>query len=146
MFVLGAGFTAFDVYTKEEYRYKYSLEDWPTIPQMIGQFTFFLFMEDVLFFWSHYFLHSPQLYWSHKKHHEYNITVTLAATYAHPIEYLLGNCIPFGLGYRILSGFTGVHVVTIMIWSIYRLLETCDGHCGYGWTWSQLAFVPWKLG
>ena len=146
MFILNGVFTAFDVYTSSEYRYAYTLEDWPTTFEMVSQFFFFLFVEDTAFFWSHYLFHSPKLYWIHKQHHEYNITITLAATYAHPIEYLLGNGLPFGIGYRILCGFTKVHLVTIMVWTVYRLLETCEGHSGYAWTWGQLGFVPWKLG
>ena len=126
--------------------YKYTLEDWPTVPQMIGQFFFFLFVEDIAFYWSHYLLHQPQFYWIHKKHHKYNVTITLAATYAHPLEYFFGNMIPFALGSQILSYYVNVHIVTIMIWAIFRFFETCEGHSGYAWTWGQLAFIPWKLG
>ena len=88
MFILNTAFTAVDVYFGE-YRYKYSLEDWPAIPTTVCQFFFFLFVEDTAFYWSHYTLHRPQFYWIHKKHHEYNITISLASTYAHPIEYIL---------------------------------------------------------
>ena len=54
--------------------------------------------------------------------------------------------IPFALGSQILSYYVNVHIVTIMIWAIFRFFETCEGHSGYAWTWGQLAFIPWKLG
>ena len=91
---------------------------------MLWQFIFFMLVEDLLFYWSHSMLHNPKLYWIHKKHHEYNITVTIAATYAHPLEYLLGNAVPTGLGYHILAKFTPVHYVSIIAWLVFRLFET----------------------
>lgn len=113
---------------------------------MLLQFIFFMFVEDTVFFWSHYMLHRPQFYWIHKKHHEYNITLTVASTYAHPLEYIFGNAIPAGLGYHLLSKVMPVHYVTIMAWMFFRLMETCDGHSGYDWSWGQMSFNPWKLG
>ena len=59
MFILNILFTSVDILFGE-YRYKYSLEDWPTIPEMMSQFFFFLLVEDFTFFWSHYCLHSPE--------------------------------------------------------------------------------------
>ena len=122
--ILTPAFTAFDLLT-HGFHYTYLMEDWPTTTQVIGQFMFFLIVEDVTFYWSHRLLHHPQFYWIHKKHHQYNISITLAATYAHPIEFILGNALPFGIGYRLLSDVTNVHLVTIIVWSVYRLIETC---------------------
>ena len=105
-----------------------------------------MFLEDVLFYWSHSSLHDPRLYWIHKKHHEYNIAVTIAATYAHPLQFIFGNAIPAGLGYHLLVKVTPVHYVTIIAWLTFRLFETCEGHSGYDWSWGQMSFIPWKLG
>lgn len=38
-----------------------------------------------------------------------------------------------------------VHYITIIVWLTLRLMETCDGHSGYDWSWGQLVFIPWKL-
>ena len=125
--------------------YKYTLEDWPTGIEIFLQFMFFLFMMDMSFYWSHRLLHHPKLYWIHKQHHQYNITITLAATYAHPIEFIFGNIIPYSLGFLILKNFTSVHIVSIIIWNFYGILDTSEGHSGYEWDWCQLSFFPWKL-
>lgn len=98
-----------------------------------------------MFYWTHYLFHKPQFYWIHKKHHEYNTTISLAAIYAHPIEHIVSNAIPSGYGYHLLAKVTSVHYVTIMAWLVFRLIETCDGHSGYNWSWGQLQFNPWKL-
>ena len=89
---------------------------------MLWQFIFFMLVEDVLFYWSHSMLHNPKLYWIHKKHHEYNITMSLAVTYAHPLDYMFGSAVTTGLGYHLLSKFTAVHYVTIISYLIMRLL------------------------
>ena len=107
------------------FNYTYLMEDWPTITEIIGQFIFFLIIDDVSFYWLHRLLHHPKFYWIHKQHHQYNMPVSLAATYAHPIEFIFANALPFGLGYRLLSDFMNVHLVTIIVWSVYRLTETC---------------------
>lgn len=92
---------------------------------MITQFFMWMFLEDILFYWSHSSLHNPKLYWIHKKHHEYNIAVTIASTYAHPLEFIFGNAIPTGIGYHLLAKVTPVHYVTIIAWMTFRLFETC---------------------
>ena len=102
-------------------------------------------MMDMSFYWSHRLLHHPKLYWIHKQHHQYNITISLAATYAHPLEFIFGNVIPYSLGFLILKNFMGVHIVSILIWNFYGVLDTSEGHSGYEWDWCQLSFLPWKL-
>lgn len=49
--------------------YEFSLELWPSSFELIWQFTFFLLVEDILFYLSHLLLHQPSWYWIHKKHH-----------------------------------------------------------------------------
>ena len=126
--------------------FKTSLEEWPTGGVMLGQFMLFMLVEDVGFYWSHYVLHTSYFYWVHKQHHEYYNTICLTATYAHPLEVLFSNVLPTYMGYRMLSLYMPVHVIIITIWMLFRMLETCDNHCGYEWSWGQLSFFPWKLG
>lgn len=98
-------------------------------------------VEDFAFYWAHRFLHTPFLYKRiHKIHHEFVNSVSIAATYAHPIEYLLGNTVPTALGFMILG--KKCHYVTYMIWIFIRMLETVDGHCGYEFSWSPYRLLP----
>jgi sterol desaturase/sphingolipid hydroxylase (fatty acid hydroxylase superfamily) len=91
-------------------------------------------------------LHNPRFYWIHKKHHEYNVTVTIAAQYAHPIEQLIANTIPTGIGYKFLAKVYPVHIFTIIIWMTFRFIETSDGHSGYEWSWAQSSLLPFTAG
>lgn len=81
-----------------------------------------MLIEDVTFYWSHKTLHHPSFYWIHKVHHEYNTTVSIAATSTHPLEYFFGNAIPTGLGLSLLANFMPVHFATIAVWFTYRLI------------------------
>ncbi len=107
---------------------------------------FFLLMEDFGFYWSHYLLHKTRLYKYHKIHHEHVMTVTIGASYAHPISALLSSALPGVLGAVILSKFTTVHYASIAVWFVFGLVETCEAHSGYEWSWRQLSFFPWKMG
>ena len=91
-------------------------------------------------------MHTPNFYWIHKEHHEYNVTTSLAPQYAHPIEHVIANLVPVGLGWSLLSGFCEVHIFTVIIWITFRMLETLDGHCGYEWPWGQSQLIPFSAG
>jgi len=70
----------------------------------------------------HALLHQPAFYWIHKPHHEYNIPVSIAGQHIHPIEYILSSSISTGLGYKILTAFTPVHIFSLIIWMIFRVI------------------------
>lgn len=94
----------------------------------------------------HRIIHLPKFYWIHKEHHEYNVTMSLAPQYAHPIEHIFANTIPVGIGYKLLSKVYPVHIFTILIWITMRMFETCDGHSGYNWPWGQSQLLPFSAG
>lgn len=113
----------------------------PSTIQLISQITFFMIMEDTVFYWIHRLLHSRKLYgWIHKKHHEYKVTVGIASEYAHPVEFVLGNIIPASIGATLLG--SKCHMFTWWMWLIVRVWETVDGHCGYDFSWSPFRLLP----
>jgi sterol desaturase/sphingolipid hydroxylase (fatty acid hydroxylase superfamily) len=100
-----------------------------------------VFIEDFLFYWSHRALHTPFLYKRfHKKHHEFKVLTgySIASEYTHPVESLLGNILPLMLGPILLS----VHLSTMTLWVVLRMLKTCDAHSGYKFAWSPFGIVP----
>lgn len=111
---------------------------------MLWQCFVFLLVSEITFYTVHRLLHHPKFYWIHKLHHEYNVTVCIALEYAHPIEQLLANNIPVGLGWKLLSMVYPVHIFTIIIWVTFRLIESSDGHCGYSWPWAQSQLLPFS--
>jgi len=117
------------------------MESFPDLKEIIGQILFFMLSEDFFFYWGHRLLHHPKLYpYIHKIHHEYNITISLCAEYAHPLEFVVSNLLPTNSGPKILG--SRVHFATYCIWIIIRLMETADGHCGYEFSWSPYRLLP----
>ena len=74
-----------------------------------------MIVEDFLFFWSHRFLHWKKVYpYIHKIHHEYSTTVSIAAEYSHPLEFIMSNILPTSMGFKLLG--SKAHFVTYVIW------------------------------
>ena len=106
---------------------------------------FCMIVEDFGFYCSHRTLHHPKLYSQiHKVHHTYNQTVSIAAEYCHPIEFVLANLLPTGLGPLILG--PKMHIFTVLVWYMVRVGETLDGHSGYEFSWTPYRLVPFSGG
>lgn len=73
---------------------KVDMESYPETLEIITQIIFFMLCEDFVFYWGHRLLHHPLLYRKiHKTHHEYNITVSFASEYCHPLEFLISSIV-----------------------------------------------------
>jgi sterol desaturase/sphingolipid hydroxylase (fatty acid hydroxylase superfamily) len=68
--------------------------------------------------------------------------VGIAAEYAHPIEFALGNMIPAAIPCMLLG--SKMHFITYFFWATYRLGETIDGHSGYEFSWSPYRLIPFS--
>jgi len=100
-----------------------------------------MMIEDTLFYWIHRGLHHPKVYGHvHKIHHEYKVTIGIASEYAHPLEFIVSDAIPFTAGPLIL----GLHYYVFWMWMIVRVGETVDGHCGYNFPWSPYRLLPFS--
>jgi len=120
-----------------------AVEDLPSSLTLALTITFCMFCEDFVFYWTHRFLHWKVIYpYIHKMHHTYSTTVGIAAEYAHPVEFLLGNMLPTAIGPLILG--PNVHLLTIFAWYTIRFSETLDGHCGYEFSWSPFRLIPFS--
>jgi len=119
------------------------METLPDSKTLIFSILFCMICEDFTFHLCHKFLHQRWVYpYIHKIHHTHIITVGIAAEYTHPVEFLIGNTLPFMVG-PILLG-SRMHYFTFMCWAIVRLGETIDGHCGYEFSWSPYRLVPFS--
>jgi len=86
---------------------------------------------DVWFYWTHRLMHQGSLYkWIHKKHHRFTAPTSLAAVYAHPIEFLVGNFAGVALG----PALTGCHPSVGVVWYCLTMFGTTLTHSGYGVT------------
>ena len=100
----------------------------PGVWRAVGTLVGCVVLEEVLFFYAHWALHSKALYKAvHKKHHEFVAPIALAANYAHPIEVLVGNMIPLVAGPILLSA----HITTTWLWFSLAIVGTLVHHSGY---------------
>jgi methylsterol monooxygenase/4-alpha-methyl-delta7-sterol-4alpha-methyl oxidase len=138
-FTLPAGLLFFGL------RAKYDIsERFPEFSESFPQVLFFIVCEDFCFYWTHRILHQGFLYRKvHKLHHEFNVTVSIAAEYAHPVEYLLGNSLPVALG-PMVFGQSRVHIITWLTWVFIRTMNTGEGHSGYNFPWSPFRVIPFS--
>ncbi|KAF1813052.1 putative C-4 methyl sterol oxidase Erg25 [Eremomyces bilateralis CBS 781.70] len=116
----------------------------PPVWKMVYQIALFFFMEDTWHYWTHRFLHSsPFLYKNiHKLHHQYSAPFGLAAEYASPIEVM---SLAFGtVGCPIIfASFTrDLHLMTMYLFVVLRLMQAIDAHSGYEFPWSLHHFFP----
>lgn len=88
----------------------------------------FMMIEEIGFYYAHRLLHTSFLYKRiHKKHHEWTAPIGLTAVYAHPVEMLLSNLIPFLCGPLIF----GSNLVTTLWWFAIAFSVTIIHHSGY---------------
>ena len=113
-------------------------ELYPSSLDIFKDIMFMTFVFETSFYWSHRLFHTPWLYKKyHKKHHEYQVTVSIASIYNHPLDYMITNALP-GLLSRILLG--KMHVITVYLWSFYSAVFIHFSHCGYAMPW-----FPWGV-
>ena len=113
----------------------------PTPTTLAASILFFMLCEDFTFYCTHRLLHYGPIYRRiHKMHHSFKTTVGIAAEYAHPVEFVLGNMLPTSVGPAIFG--PKAHIVTAWAWYAIRFGETLDGHCGYDFSWSPYRLIP----
>ena len=120
--------------------------DMDTLPDsmtIIFSILFCMMCEDFTFHIGHRIMHWRVIYpYMHKLHHTHIYTVTIAADYTHPIEFIVGNTLPVISGPLILGN--KMHLYTFLIWQAIRHAETTDGHSGYEFSWSPYRLLPFS--
>jgi sterol desaturase/sphingolipid hydroxylase (fatty acid hydroxylase superfamily) len=126
-----------------EVKLSFAVEDLPDWKTLMFTIAFCMLCEDLTFHFTHRLLHWKKIYpYIHKIHHTHVTTIGIAAEYSHPIEFIFGNIVPSGVGGMILG--YNMHFTTFLLWSLVRLGETLDGHCGYEFSWSPYRLIPFS--
>lgn len=107
----------------------------------------FFVAEDAWHYWFHRALHYGPFYRTiHKLHHTYSAPFGLAAEYASPIEVMLLGFGVVGIPIVWVSLTRDLHLVTMYLWIILRLMQAIDAHSGYDFPWSLRRFIPFWAG
>ncbi|XP_069448572.1 fatty acid hydroxylase domain-containing protein 2 [Ovis canadensis] len=105
----------------------------PTFHWFLLELVIFTLTEEVLFCYSHSFLHHPKLHKKiRKKHHEWTVPITATCLSVHPIEHVI-NMLPAILDPTVMVS----HLPSITTWTSLALIFTVISHCGY-----HLPFLP----
>lgn len=106
----------------------------PTFTTVVWQMVACVVIEEFGFYYSHRMLHDGRIYkYIHKQHHEWTAPIAITAMYSHPIENLVSNLLPIGVG----VWATGAHIAVAWLWFSLAISNTLHVHSGY-----HLPFLP----
>ncbi|UJR28231.1 hypothetical protein I4U23_009481 [Adineta vaga] len=113
---------------------------WLTI---VYQLMLFILSEDAIFFWTHYFLHTPWLYKTiHKKHHVYTQPTGVVSVLSDPWESLQNQIAIWFMPVLLKEK----HIFTLCLWIAIRVYQTVNAHSGYNFPYiSTQYWVPWIM-
>ena len=63
-----------------------------------------------------------------------------ATGYSHPVEIVIGNMVPLCFSLIILRD--KMHLLTLIAWIIFALIETNEGHSGFEIPYSMFKVIP----
>ncbi len=87
-----------------------------------------ILVQEVGFYYAHRFLHRP--YWFrkiHYMHHRWKSPIACSAHYAHPLEHLVANSLPFLAGPLLV----GLHFQLFLVWFALGTIVVVRSHSGY---------------
>ncbi|XP_077976349.1 fatty acid hydroxylase domain-containing protein 2-like [Styela clava] len=100
----------------------------PTLFCAIMEFSSFVAVEEILFYYVHRFLHVPEVYKRiHKMHHQWKAPCSMSTFYCHPVEHIISTVIPGLIGPIIF----GSHILVAYIWFTVSVLNAVNAHSGY---------------
>ena len=114
----------------------------PPLSKMAFQVGLFFLFEDFYHYWAHRLLHHGAWYKHiHKVHHEFAAPFGIAAEYAHPLETLILGMGTIGGPILWVCLTADLHIITVLAWITFRLIQTIDAHSGYDFPWVR-AYIP----
>lgn len=59
------------------------------------------------------------------------------------VEFLISNTVTLAIYMQMAESLFGpIHMNTRIIWTLLRIWDACNGHCGYKFSWAPLQLIP----
>jgi sterol desaturase/sphingolipid hydroxylase (fatty acid hydroxylase superfamily) len=105
------------------------MADFPNSQTVLCHSLVFFFVTEAHFYYSHRLLHENKYLYAkiHKLHHTWPAPVALVATFAHPLEHIVGNLGSVAAGPMV----CGSHPIVGLAWMLLAQIHTYSVHSGY---------------
>jgi len=104
----------------------------PSLFDLFYQIAVILFIEELLFYYLHRFLHNRRVFSAiHSIHHSWSSPVAVAATDCHLLEHIFLNIFPALVGPLVAKA----HYLVWFSWCCIAVVNTLFVHSGYKWSW-----------
>jgi sterol desaturase/sphingolipid hydroxylase (fatty acid hydroxylase superfamily) len=120
-------FAYYAVYLCVQGRMDFSEEASPSAVETVLYLVGWHILFDTWFYWAHRACHRNQWLWKnvHMQHHKFEVSVSFAAAYAHPIEEVFVNFASTFVGPILFPG----HVHTYILYMVLRFQVRARVHC-----------------
>ena len=124
-------------------QYVADIELYPSSFGIFKQVIFITIVYETWYYWTHRLLHTSWLYKHfHKKHHEYQVSVSIATIYNHPFDFVFTNIIPTYIAFWLLGE---VHIITTYFWYTFITISGVLLHIGYDLPWYPWGAFPFGI-
>ena len=93
-------------------------------PNYVYRFALSCIIMDVWFYCVHRLMHSRQMYWLHKQHHQFHIPYPLMAVYCSAFEALFCDVLAIGMGPTLLR----MNMVEMIVWMFVMAVHSLILH------------------
>jgi len=92
-----------------------------------------IYFNEIFFFYGHWMFHANKFLYAkvHKVHHEFKAPCALAAVYCHPVELVVADFGPLGVGIVLFNH----NLYFAAVFTTFAVLATQTHHCGFRWPW-----------
>lgn len=118
----------FNVTSNEYYDFEYKIFNILNLAEFLYYYIATMVITDIVFYTTHYLMHTKYLYKYHKIHHEIKHPISISALYAHPVDLYINNISPISISLLILN--YNMFTLQILI-AIQISFSTLIAHGGY---------------
>ena len=118
----------YNVTSNEYYDFEYKIFNILNLVEFLYYLCASLIITDIVFYTTHYLMHTKYFYKYHKIHHEIIHPVSISALYAHPVDFYITNLTPISMSLLILNCDMFTWQILIAIQIAFSMLISHGGY------------------